>query len=46
MRSDTPPPPPPPEEVPSSVWTRHGAVKQGKSGGSVDTTSQKERKGK
>ena len=29
-------PPPPPHPV--SVWTRHGAVKQGKSAGSVGTS--------
>ena len=31
--------------LPSSVWTRHGAVKQGKSGGSVGTADQGRGKG-
>ena len=31
--------------LPSSVWTRHRAVKQGKSGGSVGTTDQGKGKG-
>ena len=31
--------------LPSSVWTRHRAVKQGKSGGSVGTTSKGKGKG-
>ena len=32
-------------KLPSSVWTRHRAVKQGKSGGSVGTTDQGKGKG-
>ena len=53
----TPPPPPPvgddrldapgqrPGHLPSSVWTQHREVKQGKSGGSVGTTDQGKGKG-